>query len=200
MQAGQNDVLRDLVEFLDASPTPYHASREIGARLEAAGFSKLDEPSSRIFQGRSLWPSMRIAASWILRAFSLTTIFGPPAESLSSTPPLPAAVTAGVFPLEAKRGGKTATIDVDPEMNRAVVYYDSLVGEDGDAEILEALAAHRVRIQSAVGRQVRAKKTPVLSFKPDEVIRAAERIERILHDTATLPERPPEPEPADGEA
>ena len=92
------------------------------------------------------------------------------------------------------------TIDVDPEMNRAVVYYDSLVGEDGDAEILEALAAHRVRIQSSVGRQIRSKKTPVLSFKPDEVIRAAERIERILHDTATLPERPPEPEPADGEA
>ena len=95
-------------------------------------------------------------------------------------------------------------IDVDPEMNRAVVYYDSLVGEDGDAEILEALAAHRVRIQGAVGRQVRAKKTPILSFKPDEVIRAAERIEQILHDRDTLPERPPEPETAgdggDGEA
>ena len=92
------------------------------------------------------------------------------------------------------------TIDVDPEMNRAIVFYDSLVGEDGDAEILEAFAAHRVRIQGSVGRQIRSKKTPVLSFKPDEVIRAAERIERILHDTATLPERPPEPEPADGEA
>ena len=87
------------------------------------------------------------------------------------------------------------TIDVDPEMNRAIVYYDSLAGEDGDAEILEALAAHRVRIQSAVGKQVQAKKTPILSFKPDEVIRAAERIEQILHDQATLPERP-----ADGEA
>ncbi|MFM8267841.1 MAG: 30S ribosome-binding factor RbfA [Ilumatobacteraceae bacterium] len=82
-------------------------------------------------------------------------------------------------------------VEVDPEMNRAVVRYDSLVGEEGDAEILEALGEHRVRIQSAVGRQVRAKKTPVLSFRPDEVIRAAERIERILHDVETLPERPP---------
>ncbi|MEZ5251879.1 MAG: hypothetical protein R2713_22545 [Ilumatobacteraceae bacterium] len=27
-------------------------------------------------------------------------------------------------------------IDVDSEMNRAIVYYDSLRGEDGDAEIL----------------------------------------------------------------
>ena len=30
-------------------------------------------------------------------------------------------------------------IDVDPEMNRAIVFFDSLVGEDGDEEILEAL-------------------------------------------------------------
>lgn len=81
-------------------------------------------------------------------------------------------------------------IDVDPEMNRATVYYDSLVGEDGDEEIVAALAQHRVRIQSSVGRQVRAKKTPILTFKPDDAIRAAERIERILHDKDTLPERP----------
>jgi ribosome-binding factor A len=81
-------------------------------------------------------------------------------------------------------------IDVDSEMNRAIVFYDSLVGEEGDEEIVAALAQHRVRIQSSVGRQVRAKKTPILTFKPDDAIRAAERIERILHDKATLPERP----------
>jgi len=94
-------------------------------------------------------------------------------------------------------------IDVDPEMNRAIVFYDSLVGEDGDDEIGAALAEHRVRIQSAVGRQVRAKKTPILSFKPDDAIRAAERIERVLRDKDTLPERPAEPEldaDADGTA
>lgn len=81
-------------------------------------------------------------------------------------------------------------IEVDPEMNRAIVRYDSLAGEDGDAEILEALGQHRIRLQSAVGRQVRAKKTPILSFRPDEVIRAAERIEGILHQSGTLPSRP----------
>ena len=81
-------------------------------------------------------------------------------------------------------------IEVDPEMNRAIVRYDSLLGEDGDEGILEALADHRVRLQSAVGKQVRAKKTPILSFRPDEVIRAAERIEEILHRTGTLPQRP----------
>ena len=79
---------------------------------------------------------------------------------------------------------------------RAIVFFDSLMGEDGDAEILAALAAHRVRIQSSVARQLRSKKTPILSFKPDDSIRAAERIERILHDKATLPPRPPSPENA----
>lgn len=82
------------------------------------------------------------------------------------------------------------SIDVDPEMNRAIVFFDSLLGEDGDAGILQALGDHRVRIQGSVGRQLRSKKTPILSFKPDDSIRAAERIERILHDKATLPERP----------
>jgi ribosome-binding factor A len=90
------------------------------------------------------------------------------------------------------------SIDVDSEMNRAIVYFDSLLGEDGDADILAALASHRVRLQSSVGREVRAKKTPILSFRPDETIRAAERIERILHDKATMPERPPEPDAVDG--
>jgi ribosome-binding factor A len=79
-------------------------------------------------------------------------------------------------------------------MNRAIVYFDSLAGEEGDEAILEVLAEHRVRIQSAVGKQVRAKKTPILSFRPDQVIRSAEHIDRILASSETLPERPPSPD------
>ena len=71
-------------------------------------------------------------------------------------------------------------IDVDPEMNRATVFFDSLRGEEGDPDILEALTRHRVRLQSSVARQIRSKKTPILHFEPDDVIRSAERIERIL--------------------
>ena len=73
-------------------------------------------------------------------------------------------------------------VDVDSEMNHGVVYFDSLSGEEGDAAIIEALDEHRIRLQSSVGRQVRAKKTPILSFRVDEVIRSAERIEQILRD------------------
>ncbi len=90
------------------------------------------------------------------------------------------------------------SIDVDPEMNRAIVYVDSLQGEEGDGDVLDALNAHRVRLQASVGRQVRAKKTPILQFRVDETIRAAERIDRVLRDQATLPDRPvpPEDDPA----
>ena len=53
-------------------------------------------------------------------------------------------------------------------------------GEEGDAAVRDVLDGHRRRIQSSINRQIRAKKTPVLDFRPDEVIRAAERIEDIL--------------------
>jgi ribosome-binding factor A len=73
-------------------------------------------------------------------------------------------------------------IEVDDELNRAHVYFDSLAGEDGDDEIVAALSDHRIRLQSAIARQIRAKKTPVLDFRPDIAIRSAERIDDILRD------------------
>jgi ribosome-binding factor A len=73
-------------------------------------------------------------------------------------------------------------IEVDDELNRAHVFFDSLAGEDGDDEIVEALASHRVRLQSAIARQIRAKKTPILHFRPDVALRSAERIDDILRE------------------
>jgi len=73
-------------------------------------------------------------------------------------------------------------IEVDDELNRAHVYFDSLAGEEGDDEIVEALGEHRVRLQSAVARQIRAKKTPILDFRPDIALRSAERIDDILRE------------------
>ena len=86
------------------------------------------------------------------------------------------------------------SIDVDPEMNRAIVYYDSMSGEAGDAAIQEALGEYRARIQSSINRQMHARKTPVLSFRPDEVIRAAERIDELLR-RKPVTERPQDDEP-----
>jgi ribosome-binding factor A len=78
-------------------------------------------------------------------------------------------------------------IDVDPELNRAIVFFDSLAGEDGDAEIIEAFGDHRIRLQGSIAKQIRAKKTPILDFRPDLAIRSAERIDDILRaDSARL--------------
>src|SRR5690349_20382084 len=71
-------------------------------------------------------------------------------------------------------------IDVDNELNRAIVYFDSLAGAEADPAIIEVLDGHRRRLQASINRQIRAKKTPVLDFRPDEVIRAAERIDAVL--------------------
>ena len=73
-------------------------------------------------------------------------------------------------------------IEVDDELNRAHVYFDSLAGEEGDAEIVEALAHHRVRLQASIANQIRAKKTPILDFRPDVALRSAERIDDILRE------------------
>jgi ribosome-binding factor A len=73
-------------------------------------------------------------------------------------------------------------IDVDNELNRAHVFFDSLAGEEGDDEIIEALGEHRTQLQSAIAKQIRAKKTPILDFQPDMALRSAERIDDILRE------------------
>jgi ribosome-binding factor A len=72
------------------------------------------------------------------------------------------------------------SVDVDSEMNRGIVYYDSIQGADGDEQILEALNEYRKRLQSVIADQVRARRTPILQFRPDDAIRAAQRIDEVL--------------------
>jgi ribosome-binding factor A len=82
------------------------------------------------------------------------------------------------------------TIDVDADLNRAIVSFDSLDGPGADASILQALADYRVKLQSAVNRQLHVRKTPILHFQADEVIRSAERIEAVLRDLPPVREQP----------
>lgn len=71
-------------------------------------------------------------------------------------------------------------VECEADLRRAVVYYDTLQGESADEELQEAFAEIRLRLQAAVGRQARLKNTPELRFEPDEVIRAAARIDEVL--------------------
>lgn len=72
------------------------------------------------------------------------------------------------------------SVDVDSEMNRGIVFYDSMQGAEGDEQILEALNEYRKRLQSVIADQVRARRTPVLQFRPDDAMRAAQRIDEVL--------------------
>jgi len=74
------------------------------------------------------------------------------------------------------------SVDVEGDLRRATVYYDSLGGADDDEEVLAALEEVRHRLQGSIGRQARVKRTPELVFKPDDVARSAARLEEVLRD------------------
>ena len=71
-------------------------------------------------------------------------------------------------------------VEVESDLRRATVYYTTL--EDADADVAELLEEHRGRLQAAIARQARLKRTPELVFRPDSVIVQAQRIEEILRD------------------
>lgn len=68
---------------------------------------------------------------------------------------------------------------VDRDLHQGLVYFDTL-DASSDAEVQEALDSHRVKLQGAIGRQTRLKRTPHLVFAPDDVHRGAERIDGII--------------------
>jgi ribosome-binding factor A len=71
-------------------------------------------------------------------------------------------------------------VGVDPDLRHATVEFSRL-GEAEDVAA-EALAEHRVTLQAAIARQARLRRTPELSFRPDEAIRAGARIEQLLRE------------------
>jgi ribosome-binding factor A len=90
-------------------------------------------------------------------------------------------------------------MDVDPDLRRAVVWFDAL-DDTRDNEIIEAFGELRHVLQKSLARQSTTKHTPVLTFQPDVAIRTGERIERMLAEQrALIDNRPPDPEPDDDE-
>ena len=71
-------------------------------------------------------------------------------------------------------------VEVDPGIEHAKVLWTDLGASDD--VVLEVLEEHRPRLQQAVNRQTHLRRTPILTFHPDEVERKASRIEEILRD------------------
>ena len=63
----------------------------------------------------------------------------------------------------------------DPDLRHAVVYFASLTDEARDV-----LEEHRRELQAAIGKQVRARRVPTLSFEADPAIASAQRVEEAL--------------------
>ena len=68
-------------------------------------------------------------------------------------------------------------VEVEPDLRHAKVWLSSL-----SEAAAEALADDRVRLQAAIARQVRIKRTPLLSFAADPAVRDRARIEAIIRD------------------
>jgi ribosome-binding factor A len=81
-------------------------------------------------------------------------------------------------------------VRVEPDLRRAHVWFDTL-GDGG--EVTGALGRHRVRLQAAIGRELRLKHTPELTFGPDPAIAVGTRVEEILrelhHETGSIPDQ-----------
>ena len=77
-------------------------------------------------------------------------------------------------------------VECDPDLRHATVLLSSL--SDSGAE---ALAAARVRLQAAISREVRLKRTPQLRFAADPAVAEGQKIEDILRGLTPATADPP---------
>ncbi len=70
---------------------------------------------------------------------------------------------------------------VSPDLAHATIFYSVLAGEDVE-EADEGLQSAAGRVQAAIGRQMRVKRTPRLHFEPDPVVEQASKIEAALRE------------------
>ncbi len=75
-------------------------------------------------------------------------------------------------------------VNVDGALETADVFYSALGAEEEGRsdEVAEALEERRWKVQQVVNREVRARRTPQIRFRPDTVMTSALRIDQILRD------------------
>jgi ribosome-binding factor A len=77
-------------------------------------------------------------------------------------------------------------VDTSPDLRHARVYVSVLGSEKKRKQSLEGLAAAHGVLQSRLGRELRMKRTPTLSFEYDptveEGVRMSKLIDELVHD------------------
>lgn len=81
-------------------------------------------------------------------------------------------------------------VEAEPDLRHASVLLDTL-----DEPARAALAEVRPRLQAAIGRQARLKRTPQLSFGVDPGVAHGRRVEEVLRGLADRHPEPPGEEP-----
>jgi ribosome-binding factor A len=80
------------------------------------------------------------------------------------------------------------SVDTAPDLRTATVYLSSL-----EEEAAEALEERRLQLQRSVGRQMRIKRTPRLSFAADPAVSSGAAVEEALRRLKNPPERSDDP-------
>ena len=72
------------------------------------------------------------------------------------------------------------SVDVAPDLKRALVYY-TVLGEEGDRKATRAaLRSASGHLRRVIGREVRLKFLPELDFREDQSVESADRVEKLL--------------------
>ena len=73
---------------------------------------------------------------------------------------------------------------VDGSLEHSDVFWSSLIAEENGRveEVEAALEEQRWKVQQVVNREVRARKTPQITFRHDDVLKSALRVDEILRD------------------
>ena len=90
------------------------------------------------------------------------------------------------------------SVDTAPDLRHATVYLSSL-SEDG----ADALAERRAHLQRSMSRQLRMKRTPLLTFEVDPAVVAGSKVEEALRRIREADAARPtgdDPAPTDGPA
>ncbi len=73
-------------------------------------------------------------------------------------------------------------VRTSPDLRLATVFISVLGSEDERADTLQALEWARISIQDRVNRELRLKRTPVLTFEYDQMMESSARLEKLLDE------------------
>lgn len=89
-------------------------------------------------------------------------------------------------------------VDTAPDLRQATVYYSALGSAEEQEDTARALRSAAPHLQAEVGKQVRLKYLPRLTFERDEAVERGLRIQRLLREIGEEEDEPRGGDPPGG--